>query len=263
MSKRQVRRACVSCVLLLGALATVRADEPAPSAGAGSLSWTLETRVGRVVAQRSSTARIFELVGIDYCCGGGQTLAEAAAASSVDPARLLAALEVVGRPARGEDARDWTRASVDEVIDHVVATHHAYLRRELPRVEALLHRVVRAHAATHPELVTVQAMVRSLSEELLAHLRLEEETVFPLLRLQARGAAVEDGGPHREALRAQHEAAGEAVRRLRSLTGGYEPPADACPSYRALLAGLEDLERDLHRHVHLENNVLLGAARAR
>ena len=249
--------------LMLAGRGLAGAEETtAPPPGA-ALAWRLDTPVGRVVAERPATARIFELVGIDYCCGGARTLAEAAAASSLDPARLLAALEVVGRdPTRHED-RDWTRVPVGAVIDHVVATHHAFLRRELPRIEQLAQRVVRAHGERHPELAAVQATFQGLAKDLITHIRIEEETVFPRLRRRAAAGEAASADEEEVVLREQHDAAGAALVKLRTLTRGYEVPADACPSYRELLVGLEALEQDLHRHVHLENNVLFGTARSR
>jgi regulator of cell morphogenesis and NO signaling len=221
--------------------------------------WDATTTVGVVVAQRPATARIFELLKVDYCCGGASTLAAAAEKAGVEVDRLLAALAVVGGPVGSEGMRDWTKVPIPEVLDHVVATHHAFLRRELPRLEGIVTKVAQVHGARHPELAEVRSTYLGLVAELRKHMAAEEERAFPALR-----AALASGRGHTPeamalfaTLRADHDAAGAALHRLREITRGFECPADACTLYRQMLAGLEALEQDMHAHVHLENVVAL------
>jgi regulator of cell morphogenesis and NO signaling len=154
-----------------------------------------------------------------------------------------------------------------EMIDHIVATHHAYLRRELPRLTALAGLVFGAHGSRHPELKELCGIFDSLREELLLHMLKEEKVLFPIIaRLEGASEIPQfHCGSVMNPIRAmehEHDDAGAALARLREIAGGYIPPADACPSYRALLEGLAELERDLHLHIHEENNVLFPRARA-
>ena len=224
--------------------------------------WTAATTIGTIVAERPSTARVFELVGIDYCCGGARALAVACAEQDVDPQRVLDVLTLVaGTQPRTAAERDWTRASTKELVDHIVGTHHAFLRRELPRLTGIVATVTRAHGEAHPELPRVQEAFAALRDDLLPHLDEEEKDVFPLL-LQSSKASPDSLRVAVKRLRHDHDEAGSALKSLRSLTKGYEIPDDACALYTQMMEGLLALERDLHAHVHLENNALLPRAEA-
>ena len=156
-----------------------------------------------------------------------------------------------------------------ELVDHIEATHHAYLHDELPRIEALLDKVQGVHGERHPELAFVQASFDELALELDPHLAREEQVLFPMIRQLVAGAGA-DGSPGEVPERAalagpirvmlvDHDRAGELLERLRGLTTGYRPPDDACASYTALYTALQELEADTHLHVHKENNVLFPA----
>jgi regulator of cell morphogenesis and NO signaling len=217
----------------------------------------LNQTVGRLVAERPDRARVFEEFDIDYCCGGRRSLGEACARRGVDPGVVLRRLAAVdaGRP--GEET-NWEAAPVADLCDHIVATHHEFLRRELPRVGRLLAKVAGVHGERHPEMVGVLAVYEPFARDLAEHMAKEERVLFPLVKRLATGEVTPSRtllGPVR-VMEAEHDQAGEALAELRRLTEGFRPPADACNTYRAALAGLHDLEQDLHRHVHLENNVL-------
>lgn len=232
---------------------------------------TPETPVGQLVAEDPRRARLFERLGIDYCCGGRSTLDHACREKGLDFAtvlRLLASCEdEATSPGDGHEDFDERAATLGELIDHIVTSHHSYLYRELPRLVALAGQVVGAHGTNHPELREVRDVFNSLKEELKFHLPKEEKVLFPMIaRLEA---AVE--GPGRQGggvgnpivvMEHEHDDAGAALARLRTLTDSYKPPADACPTYRALLDGLAGLEADLHRHIHEENNILFPRARS-
>jgi regulator of cell morphogenesis and NO signaling len=225
--------------------------EPSPKA------WTVETSVGKIVADRPEAARVLELVGIDYCCGGQLPLKEAATAQQVDPAQLLNALMAVGASTTGGEYRDWQQAELSELIDHVVSTHHAWLRRELPTLAETTHTVLRVHGDAHSELTEVAATLERLRTAVFPHLDEEEQHLFPALRNLADGNASADIEEQLASMQTDHDALGEDLHRLRELTNGFAEPADACAKYREMLTGLSALERDMHQHVHLENNVLL------
>jgi regulator of cell morphogenesis and NO signaling len=224
-----------------------------------------QATVGQLVRERPSRARVFERLGIDYCCGGKTPLDRACRAGGLDLARVLR--ELADEDARPEaDPVDWSTATLGALADHIEATHHAYLRRELPRLERLAEKVAAAHGARHPELLDVLAVFSALKSELESHMLKEEWALFPMVRL-LDGATAPPRSPCGSvadpiaAMEHEHDDAGAALARLRSLTGGYTPPAGACNTYRALLDGLADLEADLHLHVHKENNILFPKAR--
>ena len=230
-------------------------------------AFTSESTIGDLVAARPLLARFFEKLGIDYCCGGKQTLAAACARRGLDVATTLALLESAGALlAAGPAEVDAAAMGQAELADHIETTHHAYLKQELPRLVEMAHRVATKHGWRDERLAEIDATVLDLANEMLSHMQKEEVVLFPLVRQIAAGAA--DGfhcgsiaNPIRQ-MEAEHESAGALTARLRELTDGFTPDAEACNTHRALLAGLAEFEADLHRHVHKENNILFPRARA-
>ncbi|HSQ67404.1 MAG TPA: iron-sulfur cluster repair di-iron protein [Polyangiaceae bacterium] len=193
---------------------------------------------------------VFEEAGIDYCCAGSRSLADACTNAGVPVERVVADLEkgtTRGLPAD----RRWNDGTVEELLDFIESTHHEYTRREMERLDALMDKVGHAHGEAHPELAEVARLYAALEEDIRPHLLKEEEVLFPMIR--AKQPAIE--GPV-EVMLVDHDAVGEILRELRAATNGYTVPADGCGSWRALFDGLRALEADLHRHIHLENNVL-------
>lgn len=232
---------------------------------------TPETSVGQLVAEDPRRARLFERLGIDYCCGGRSPLDLACREKGLEVDAVLHRLAAGEDEAEPQPDEHWAfdeeTATLGELMDHIVTCHHAYLYRELPRLAALAGQVVGPHSSRHPELREVRDIFDSLKEDLKFHLLKEEKSLFPLIaRLDAAigkpGAARGCIGNPILATEHEHEEAGAALARLRTLTDGYAPPADACPTYRALLDGLARLEADLHLHIHEENNILFPRARA-
>jgi regulator of cell morphogenesis and NO signaling len=224
----------------------------------------LQRAVGELAADHPSWSRVFEELGIDYCCGGRVTLAEACRKGNLDPAAVLERLRAADAP-DAEDGPAPEALSLGALCDHIVDTHHAYLRRELPRIAALLRKVVTAHGARRPELARVEEIFSPFAAEMMLHLLKEEQILFPLIRrLETAGRPPEFhcGGVQNPVavMEAEHDQAGEALKQMRVLTGNYTPPAEACTTYRALLHALSELEQDLHRHVHKENNILFPRA---
>jgi regulator of cell morphogenesis and NO signaling len=211
--------------------------------------------VAELVLEQPSRARVFEELGIDYCCGGRTALAEACDARGLAVEEAVTALDADAGARTGE--RDWSTAPLAELCDHIVSEHHERLRRELPRLDGLLEKVVRAHAEERPSVVELRDTFTSLRRELEEHLAAEEEQLFPLVRA---------GGPYDaeqvHELEHDHEWAGSALARMRELTGGYDLEQALCNTHRATLDGLHELELDLHQHIHEENNVLFPRALA-
>ena len=224
----------------------------------------LSSTVGDLVVERPSRARVFEQFGLDYCCGGKLPLADACQKKGVDFRAVVTALEEESTAA-GPAGRDWSAASLAELTSRVETTHHAYLKRELPRLEYLTGRVAGRHGDSHPELIKLQQVFLSLKADLEAHMMKEEQVLFPMCRELERASelpAAHCGSVRNPvaAMVAEHDSAGEDLRQMRELTGDYAPPQGACNTYRAMLAGLAELEADMHQHVHLENHVLFPKA---
>jgi regulator of cell morphogenesis and NO signaling len=226
-----------------------------------------EVTVGQVVAQLPQSALVFEQFGIDYCCGGGQALGQACASRGLDPAAVLEEIERrAGAPTNQNAQPDWQSAPLNLLIDHIVGTHHVYMKTNLPRLEAMLQKILAKHGARYGEVLQPLAETfRAMKEELEGHLMKEENILFPLVRALEGGADAREFhcGSVRNPIRvmvAEHDAAGDALRTMRDLTNGYAAPEEACNTFRAFYFGLEEMERDLHQHIHLENNILFPRA---
>jgi regulator of cell morphogenesis and NO signaling len=230
------------------------------------MSVMAETTVGELVVERPSRARVFERLGIDYCCGGKKPLQQVCDERNLDYAAVVGELDreqQAAPSAAGE--RNWAAASVTDLCDHIEQTHHQYLKQELPRVEVLAARVATRHGDKRPSLVEVRQVFAELQAELESHMMKEERVLFPLCRqldVADELPAMHCGsvGNPIEVMIREHEHAGDALARLRVLTDGYSCPTDACNTYRALFDALAHLERDLHEHVHKENNILFPQA---
>jgi regulator of cell morphogenesis and NO signaling len=229
---------------------------------------TPDTHVADVAAENPATLRVFERFGIDFCCGGRRPLAQVCAEKQVTFGELRTALEAAGERAGTEmPAAD---AELGEIIRFVVGKYHADLRLELPRLSAMAAKVLEAHGARFPAVLPELAEVfTGLREELELHMMKEERVLFPYLeRLEGLSRAGRTApAPPFGSIEApiammehEHESAGRALARLRELTAGYVPPEGACNTFRGLYHGLEELEKALHEHIHLENNVLFPRA---
>jgi len=230
-----------------------------------------ETSIGQIVAEHPSSARLFERLDVDYCCGGDRSLTVACAEEGLDATTVLRMLEAdVGldgsAEAGGGDGRDWTEAPLDRLIDHIEETHHAYLRRELPRLEALLEKVAHVHGTDAPWIISVKEVFEELKPSMEAHIEKEEEIVFPFIQACAEDASTPapdalDGDPI-GLMEEEHDETGTALKRMRTLSHNFTVPEWGCNSFRAVLDGLEALETDTHQHVHKENSILFPRARA-
>lgn len=217
--------------------------------------------MGEIVAERPSQSRIFQSFGIDFCWQGGRTLAEVCERKGIDAGSVVEQLEAElrAKPAPEHNPAELPPA---ELADYIVEIHHRYLRDELPRLHTMARRVAQVHGPGAPSLVEVLEVFESMMMELVQHMRKEEDVLFPAIRTMASGepAGIPLDGAIATMLE-EHDEAGQALARLRELTEGFVPPEGACNTYRALFAGLAELETDLHRHIHLENSVLFPAAR--
>ncbi|MDP2292401.1 MAG: iron-sulfur cluster repair di-iron protein [Actinomycetota bacterium] len=218
----------------------------------------VSTTLAAAVDACPALAREFERRGLDYCCGGSRTLGEACEELGLDPVATIADMSsATAMPG----AAEWTSMSADELVDHLEATHHRYLWDEMPRVAALVEKILGVHGERHPELNDVAECFGRVCADLGPHMLKEERMLFPMIRELATSA--EAPSFHCGSLRnpisvmlSEHDAVGDLLARLRQLTDGYTPPADGCGSYVACYAALAELEADTHLHIHKENNVL-------
>ncbi len=231
-----------------------------------SASATFEkATVGEVVAADYRAARVFERFGIDFCCGGNRSVAEACRTAAVDPGAVERELHALP-PARPDDDSDVTRWPPDRLIDHIVSTHHAYTRSALRGIARYLAKLVEVHGSRHPELARISSTWDRLAEDLNQHMMKEERVLFPYIRDLAAshgGSRPSPFGTVENPIRMmerEHQEAGDDLQLIRELSNGYMPPRDGCATYRICFEELAHFERDLHLHVHLENNVLFPKA---
>lgn len=223
--------------------------------------------VGQLVAELPRRSKVFEKYGIDYCCGGKRPLGEAISERGVSESELLSDLRACESSAAVEEV-DWRNAPMTALADHIESTHHAFMREALPRIAALTEKVARVYAEKRPEMQEVHQVFNGLRAEIEMHLLKEEKVLFPLIRELDSSDAL----PRFHCgtvlnpisvMEHEHEAAGAALAKMRTLTHGYQAPEDVCNTFRALLDALAELEDDLHLHIHKENNILFPRAAER
>lgn len=220
------------------------------------------TTVAEIAANSLAAVRVFEKYGIDYCCGGKRTVDEACRLKGMSSQLLRDELAAALREATAPET-DWTQAQLHDLIDHIVDTHHAYLRRELPAIQARLDKVYRVYNQRYgPTLIGLPEAFAELRAELEPHLVKEEVILFPAIRALDGSQRFDAIANPIRVMESEHEHAGRALEQIRTITNSYSIPEHACNTYRALITGLEDLEKDLHLHIHLENNVLFPRASA-
>jgi regulator of cell morphogenesis and NO signaling len=244
-------------------------NEPAVLSEAKVHSIDTAQTVRAIVQEHPAAVPVFEALGIDYCCGGGKSLEEACKKRNIPLDRVLTDLAHALVPRPSEEDGHWMTCSLGKLADHIVEEHHDYSRRELNRLTALAEKVFLRHGDRHLQLGRIRELVNAMANEMSTHMLKEEQVLFP--RLKTIEEAATNGqtpppaffgaliNPIRHMM-ADHDDTGELLRSLRSLTNDYQPPAGACMSFQALYQGLADLERDLHQHIHLENNILFPRA---
>jgi len=225
------------------------------------------TEIGRrtvreLVLETPAAALIFENLGIDYCCGGEKSLLDACAEARVKVEEVVAAL---ASPQSVNTDRDWRKASLGELARYIVDRHHSFTREELERLLPLISKVVSVHGRNHPELLQLQSLFGDLAEELTKHMMKEEKILFPYIVEMEQAVHNKRPLPRPmfgtvqnpvRMMAAEHDSSGSVLHKMRELTNGYVPPPDGCATYQILYRALEAFEKDLHTHIHLENNIL-------
>jgi regulator of cell morphogenesis and NO signaling len=230
---------------------------------------TLEkTTIGEFVAQDFRTAAVFSKYGIDFCCKGQRTIAEVCEKKNINPVELLEELDTVlsTKSDEGIDFKSWP---LDLLADYIEKTHHRYVEEKTQVLLPFLDKLCNVHGSNHPELFKINELFKGCATELAKHMKKEELILFPFIKKMVQASidkktfqkppfgSVENPI---EMMMEEHDAEGERFRKIASLTNNYTPPEDACNTYRVTFAMLNEFEQDLHKHIHLESNILFPKA---
>jgi regulator of cell morphogenesis and NO signaling len=217
--------------------------------------------IGQIVSEFHGASNLFKECGIDFCCGGDRKLTEALKQQQIDEKPFLSRLNSMYEEAQQHKNldKDWRKVASGELIEHILAAHHAYLNQELPILSQFVTKILRVHGQAHPELAALHKLFHQMKTELEQHLISEEEAVFPLIKQY--GLAPSDDLLHQiaatiDGLEAEHSGVGGILKEMRLLTSSYTLPDGACGTYSLAFRKLEELEADLFQHIHLENNIL-------
>ncbi len=226
--------------------------------------------IREIVLELPFATRVFERMNIDYCCGGDRLLGEACASAGLELESLERLLSEAAREGLPADAEiDFPSLSLTKLINHILEKHHVYTKRELARLSDLMARVIDAHGVNHPELQHLGRLFHRLCADLALHMHKEEEILFPYIIEMEKAELNKQSLPPSyfgtvnnpvRMMSMEHDAAGDLLRALRKQSSDYAIPTDGCISYQTLYLALDAFEKDLHQHVHLENNILFPRA---
>ncbi|MBP6176025.1 MAG: iron-sulfur cluster repair di-iron protein [Fermentimonas sp.] len=220
--------------------------------------------IGKIVAENYKAASVFKKYKIDFCCNGNRTIADASKKNQIDEETLINELNDVTSEKNQGDI-DFKSFPLDLLSDYIEKTHHRYIDSKIPEITPYLEKIVNVHGNMHPELYEVERLFKESAGDLSAHLRKEELMLFPYIRQVVKAqisgskkpvAKMGDAAEYIALMEDDHNVEGERFRTISELTDNYNPPADACNTYRVTLSLLQEFEEDLHRHIHLENNIL-------
>ncbi len=224
--------------------------------------------VGEIVADNYHTAGVFRQHGLDFCCGGGITLKKACEDNNLDTQHIISELKQTYQTDTNGFA-NYKAWEPDYLIDYIIDTHHRFVRLKTEEITAYVQKVASVHGRTYPENIEIYHAFCDLASEMLQHLQDEEEAVFPLIKkIYKKRKSGNDVSPEeKEDLKKQlklmvgdHDGAGQLILKIRKLSNNFTPPEGACATYRLSYQNLEGFEADLHKHVHLENNILFKKA---
>ncbi len=234
------------------------------------MSITTERTVRELALENPAATRVFEKLGIDYCCGGNKSLEQACLAANLPLGKVLDSLESATQSAQTvQKDHKWPSEMLADLAAYISNIHHKYTREEIARLGPLFNKVCSVHGKNHPELLRIRASFEGLAQELTMHMMKEENVLFPYI-VRMEESVIENvpvlppffGSVQNPVsmMEHEHESAGNALRSMREASSGYTPPPDACISYQTLFNALRDFEADMHQHIHLENNILFPRA---
>lgn len=218
--------------------------------------------IGEIVANDFRTASVFKNAGIDFCCGGNKSISDACREKGTDESVILQQLVTISEtPVAG--AQNFNEWEPGFLCEYIVNTHHKFVLKNLPEIVFYTQKIADVHGNHHPELHEVSSLFSKINDELLQHLKNEEEILFPAIKQAQHNLTA----PLKNTIiteinrmQGEHEFAGGAMDRINILTKNYLIPEDSCNTYKVTLQLLEQFEDDLHIHVHLENNILYKKA---
>ncbi|HUH25519.1 MAG TPA: iron-sulfur cluster repair di-iron protein [Flavobacterium sp.] len=222
------------------------------------------TTVGEIVTADYKTAALFSKLGIDFCCQGNRTLEEACTQSNLITENIQQELQAI-MTTNNESSIDFKTWELDLLADYVEKMHHRYVEEKTAVILPLLNKVCKVHGENHPELVEINQLFKESAQDLAAHMKKEELILFPFIRKMVKAKIANQPLEHPhfdtvenpiELMMHEHDAEGERFRRISELSSNYTAPEDACTSYKTVYGLLEHFEKDLHKHIHLENNIL-------
>lgn len=226
-----------------------------------------EKTVAELVSENIKTAHVFKKYGIDFCCGGGVSVAKACEKKGVDIDALSADIAAIGNnTVASQNYNSW---ELDFLSDYIINTHHVYVSENIPLILQYAEKVARVHGDASPELHRILDLFGMVAAELQSHMQKEEQILFPyiqqIVQSKKTGSALNmpPFGSAKNPIRMmemEHEMAGDLLKEIAELSNHYTTPDWACNTYKALFAKLEEFEDDLHQHVHLENNILFPKA---
>ena len=228
---------------------------------------TQEKTIGDFVAENFRTAEVFKKYHIDFCCKGGRTVEEACDNKKVSPEQIYQELEeITNRKSEDIDFNSWP---LDLLADYVEKTHHKYVEEKSAMLIPYLNKLCKVHGQRHPELFEINELFIGSAQDLAAHMKKEELILFPFIKKMVEAKKTGEPLPTPRfgtvenpvaMMKHEHEAEGERFVKIAELTNNYEFPDDACGTYQVTYRMLEDFQNDLHKHIHLENNILFPKA---
>lgn len=227
-----------------------------------------ERTVGQIVTDDYRSAQVFRNFGLDFCCGGNKTIEEACTKKSVDPQKVYKALQALD-PNNSEKQHNYNEWSLDFLVDYIVNNHHNFTRDKLPEIGVYAKKVAKVHGDRYEELKEIYNEFTMLHTKIFNHLDKEERILFPYIKnlVEAEQNGEEPETPDFgmaenpiSMMEEEHDEAGSSMAKIRELSNNFTPPQDACTTFRVLFKNLEGFEKDLHKHVHLENNILFPKA---
>jgi len=223
----------------------------------------LSKTLAEIVTENHEAAAVFEKHGLDFCCKGKRALQTACAEKNLPAEIVVAELEHV-LPTE-DSSTDINKLSLSELVDYIVNTHHTFVKQQMPLIFSWLEKVSTKHGERHNELYKIFESFSWLKHEMEMHMRKEELILFPRIKQLDEPAGCSHGcgtniQPPIGVMEDEHEQAGNLMENIRTYSSNYRAPADACTTYRLSFAALQAFEKDLHRHVHLENNILFPKA---
>ncbi|HMW11932.1 MAG TPA: iron-sulfur cluster repair di-iron protein [Chitinophagales bacterium] len=232
------------------------------------MSITKETIIGELVANDYRAASVFKKYKLDFCCQGNRTIGEACELKSVDANALVSDLIATTQNVEA-GAIDFQTWPLDLLADYIQKKHHRYVEEKSLEIKPYLDKICRVHGPHHPELFEINEHFTATAGELAMHMKKEELILFPFIKKMEKakqegtGLEMPPFGSVQnpiDMMMHEHTTEGERFRKIEELTNNYNPPAEACNTYRVTFALLKEFEADLHLHIHLENNILFPKA---